>query len=205
MKTILLTGSSGGIGSAIRHTLENTGYTVIAADRNTYDLASQKAIEELSSAIGRIDTIVCAHGYIDTASSFREQSIEALQKTFDVNTLSIAYLARQFPNADMIVLSSTAALHPNGKYPAYSASKAAVNTLMQNLACHSPERRYITICPGATNTKMREKIAHDAVQHQNPMVIADVVLSAMQEKNTYASGDIISVKKGVTKIVSRID
>lgn len=205
MKTILLTGSSGGIGSAIHHTLKNAGYTVITADRSTYDLTSPAAIQELSSAITQIDTIVCAHGYIDTARAVAEQSTEAIHETFAVNVLSIAYLARQFPEVDMIVLSSTAALYPNGKYPVYSASKAAVNALMQNLARERPNHSYITICPGATNTKMREKIEHDAAQHQNPMVIADTVLGVMQEKNAYRSGDIVSVKKGATEIVSRID
>lgn len=202
---VLITGATGGIGSAIQGILKNAGHTVIPVDRNEYDLTSPEAIQKLSSNVGQIEAIVCAHGYIDSVGSLSAQSIEAIQKTFEVNTLSIAYLARQFPDVDMIVLSSTAALHPNGKYPTYSASKAAVNVLMQNMARHTPKHRYITVCPGATNTKMREKIAHDAAQHQHPSVIADVVSKALHRDSEYRSGDILSVRDGVTEIVSRID
>lgn len=202
---VLLTGVTGGIGSAIQRALENAGHTLVLADRHAYDLSSPETVKRLASEAPPVDVIVCAHGYIDDTSSFTEQSINALQTTFAVNTLSVAYLAKYFPNVDMIALSSTAALHPNGKYPAYSASKAALNTLMQNLARQRSEVRYIAICPGATNTKMREKIAHDAAQHQSPSVIAEVVLSAMQKKGEYRSGDILSVKDGKVEIVSRID
>ncbi len=204
MKTILLTGASGGIGVAIRESLERDGHTVVATDRNEVDLASPEAIQELSSKVGNIDTIVCAHGYIDTANSFAEQSIEAIQKTFAINTLSVAYLARQFPDVDMIVLSSTAALSPNGKYPAYSASKAAVNTLMQNLARHRPEHLYVTICPGATNTKMREKIAHDAAQHQGPGEVASLVSDIISGKESVQSGDIWVMRDGERSRVSGV-
>ncbi len=204
MKTILLTGASGGIGSAIRTTLESEGHTVITTDRNETDLTSPEAIRTLSSKIGKIDVIVCSHGYIDTASSFAEQTIEALDKTFAVNTLSVAYIARQFPSVDMITLSSTAALRPNGKYPAYSASKAAVNVLMQNLARHRPEHLYVTICPGATNTKMREKIAHDAAQHQSPSEVAALVTDIISGKETVQTGDIWVVRDGVRSCTSRL-
>lgn len=202
MKTILLTGASGGIGFSIRQILESEGHAVITTDRHEYDLTSPEAIAELATKVGPIDTIVCAHGYIDTANSFAEQSIEALQKTFAVNTLSVAYLARQFPDVDMITLSSTSALSPNGKYPAYSASKAAVNVLMQNLARHRPERLYITICPGATNTKMREKIAHDAAQHQSPNEVASLVADILSGKEAVQTGDIWVVRDGVRSRVS---
>jgi len=204
MKTILLTGASGGIGSTIRTELENAGHTVIPVSHADADLTSPPAIESLAAKVGKPDWIVCAHGYIDTAPTMREQSVEAIQNTFAVNTLSVAYLARQFPQSDMIALSSTAALHVNGKYPAYSASKAALNVLMQNLAKAHAERQYITVCPGATNTQMREKIAHDAAKHQDPNVVADLVNTIIGEEGDYKSGDIISVRDGATEIVSRI-
>ncbi len=204
MKTILLTGASGGIGVAIRESLERDGHTVIVTDRKETDLTLPEAIQELFSTIGKIDAIVCSHGYIDSANSFAEQSIEALQKTFAINTLSVAYLARQFPDVDMIVLSSTAALSPNGKYPAYSASKAAVNVLMQNLARHRPEHLYVTICPGATNTKMREKIAHDAAQHQSPIEVASLVADIISGKEAVQTGDIWVVRDGERSRVSGV-
>ena len=75
MKTILLTGASGGIGVAIRESLERDGHTVIVTDRKETDLTLPEAIQELFSTIGKIDAIVCSHGYIDSANSFAEQSI----------------------------------------------------------------------------------------------------------------------------------
>ena len=104
----------------------------------------------------------------------------------------------------MISLSSTAGVQANGRLPSYSASKAAANALSQALARNKPDYKFFSICPGPTNTPMRERTSHDAATKQSPMVVAGVVDELIADSTTYTSGDIIVVKDGVATIEARI-
>lgn len=210
MKTILLTGAEGGIGKATKETLDQAGLTVIGIDRNEANLASYADIEQLEKKVGeKIDWIICAHGFISTETDLEKQTPEDIQKTFEVNSLSLVYLAKAFlkhlnPGGGMIFLSSAAGINANGRYAAYSASKAAANVFAQALARNKPEFTFISLCPGPTNTPMREMIAHDASKHQSPAVIADVIKKIIEGHTEYKSGDVILVHDSQTSIAARL-
>ncbi len=213
MKTILLTGADGGIGSAIKETLETAGNEVIPITRADADLSSYSDIEKLEQKISaegtKIDWIVCAHGYIDTETDLEKQSVEAIETTFKINSLSLIYIAKYFlkdlnQGGGMIFLSSSAGVEANGRTAAYSASKAAVNNLAQGLARNRSEFSFISICPGPTNTQMRERLAHDSSTKQSPALIADIAHKIISEESAYKSGDIVSIKDGEEKLVSGI-
>jgi NAD(P)-dependent dehydrogenase (short-subunit alcohol dehydrogenase family) len=202
MKTILLTGATGGIGSTIKEILERAGDKVMAIAHSDADLTSYSSIESLEKKVSKkIDWIICAHGFIINETELEKQSPEDILKTFEVNAVSMAYIAKALlphlnPGGGMIFLSSTSALSPNGRYAAYSASKAAVNAFAQALARNKPEFTFIAVCPGPTNTSMRENLAHDAAKQQSPTVVAEVVQKIISGESTYQSGDIIVVKNG---------
>ncbi len=213
MKTVLLTGARGGIGSAIFRSLTDDGYEVVAIDRDNTDLSSYedvKKLQQIFSAEGKMfDAIVCAHGFIDSKTEAEEQVPEMIRKNFEINTLSLFYISSLFlpslvPGGAMIFISSTSGLQANGRFLAYSASKAAVNSLAQGLARNKPEYAFFSLCPGPTNTQMRERIAGDAAQMQSPEAVAKVALDLVNQNGEYKSGDIISVRDGVTAIVGRI-
>lgn len=213
MKTILLTGADGGIGSAIKEALETAGNKVISVTRADADLSSYSDIEKLEQKIAsegtKLDWIVCAHGYIDTETDLEKQSVEAIEATFKINSLSLVYLAKYFlkdlsQGGGMIFLSSSAGVDANGRTAAYSASKAAVNSLTQGLARNRSELSFISICPGATNTPMRERVAHDAATKQSPKLIADIAQKIISGESGYKSGDIISIKDSTEKLILSI-
>ncbi len=77
----------------------------------------------------------------------------------------------------------------NGGYPIYSASKAALNMYAKLIA---KKRNCYVICPGATDTKMRQRLGLS--KGQSPEVVAEAVEYIMQGR--YNSGDIIKVKNG---------
>lgn len=231
-ESILVTGADGGMGSAIVHRLlTRPRRRIYAATRNpesgkgnvlfndervtilSADLASHADSTSLQKEViamsPRIDWIIFTHGYIDTEQNFERQDPKNIDRTFAVNTLSILHLTQLFlphlaPGAGVISISSTAGVNASGRHPAYSASKAAVNGFMQAMAWNRPEFLFVAVCPGPTNTKMREAVAHDAAKHQDPAIIAEVVERIMNKENAYASGDVIIIKDGVESTVSRI-
>jgi len=207
MVSVLVTGSDGGIGSAIVTALKNAGCSVLTTSSTDTDLADPTAVHALRERIGSVDWIVCAHGFIDTETVLEQQTTEAIETTFEVNTLSLFWLAREFLptlGKGMVMLSSAAGLSPNGRFAAYSASKSAVNAFTQALARSRPEQKFFAVCPGPTNTAMREKIAGDADKMQSPDVIAAVVSSLLNETTDHKSGDLILVRDGVVSISARV-
>jgi|SRR3989344_1077366 len=203
MQNILLTGAQGGIGSAIEQILQQGGDHVIGVDRAEADLSSYEDIQKLEKRVADegkpLDWLIFAHGFIDTETDLEKQRPEDIEATFRLNILSIVYCAQLFlkhlrKGGGMVFLSSTAALSPNGRYAAYSASKAAVNAFAQALARNRPEQVFYTVCPGPTNTPMREKIGDDASRSQPPSAVASVVADLISGKTDYKSGDIIVVR-----------
>lgn len=208
-KTIVVTGALGGIGSAIAQSLSAAGHTVIGVDEADGDLSSVSGAQSLASKIlkqsPKIDWVVCAHGFVDTEAIFEQQSPEAVEKTFAVNTLSLFYLTQLFVphlqhGGGFIYISSTSGIIPSGRLAAYSASKAAVNALAEAFALNKPEHTFISICPGPTNTPMRQRTSGDAGGAQSPDVIADTVRTIIDANSNYKSGSILVVKDGITSI-----
>ena len=213
MKTVLVTGAHGGIGEAIVETLTRAGHTVIGVDYTDADVSKymdvQKLQERTLQEVDHIDWLVCAHGYLDPTTILEEQAPESIGATFLINSVSIAYLAKAFlrhipAGGGIIALSSTAGTHASGNTPVYSASKAAVNSFIQALAHNRKEQLFYALCPGPTNTLLREKFAHDAAQQQGPEVVADVVLELIDAKGDHASGDVIIVRDGVTSTFEKL-
>jgi len=213
MKTVLLTGARGGIGTAISTLLKQCGHNVIEVDRRDADLASFEDIAKLKERVlsetSNIEWVVCAHGFIDAETVLEKQTPENIAATFDINTLSIAYFAHEFlphipKGGGIIALSSSAGLQANGRFATYSASKAAVNSFVQGLARNRPDQKFFAICPGPTNTEMRERVAGDAAKMQSPKVVAEVVATLVENAAEYASGDLILIKDSVVSIAGRV-
>ena len=122
---ILLTGATGGIGSAIKARLQEHDLTCIAH--------SDTKTEE------SFDWLICAHGILDESD---------LLGTFVANTLSSIHLAQTVKAKNIIFISSTAGINGNTSYPIYAASKAALN-----IYCKSIPNCY-ALCPGPTDTPL---------------------------------------------------
>lgn len=222
MKTILLTGASGDIGSAFITKLIAEGYRVIGVthsdasaekvrtlygiDTFVADLGLHTDIVKLGTEIIEpIDWLVTAHGYIDTELDFMQATSEHIETTFRVNTLSNIYLAQAFlPRLarGIVLISSTAGISANGRTLAYSASKAGANSLAQGFARNKSEQTFIALCPGPTKGVMRDKIGAEG--GQEPSLVADALSRIIGDGSEYMSGDIVSVKDGALKIESRI-
>jgi NAD(P)-dependent dehydrogenase (short-subunit alcohol dehydrogenase family) len=159
--------------------------------------------------VDHIDWVVCAHGFIDTETVLEEVQPENIEATFAINAFSIFYLAQQFlrhmpAGGGMIAISSSAGIQANGRMAAYSASKAAVNSFIQAMARNRPEQKFFAVCPGPTNTAMRERVAGDAAKMQSPDVVAKVVADLVTGTTDNKSGDVILVKDGAISTFNSI-
>lgn len=164
---ILLTGATGGIGSAIKEMLKE--HEVIAVGRP--DLYPE----------GDFDWVILAHGCLDETR---------VQETFEANVISHIQIAERTKAENIIFISSTAA-RGNDRFPVYAASKAALNIYCKSI---SSKRKCYTLCPGPTDTTMWRKLGLEG-KAQSPKDVADAVKRIMV-LGVYNSGDIITVRNG---------
>ncbi|MFK7997140.1 MAG: SDR family NAD(P)-dependent oxidoreductase [Granulosicoccus sp.] len=182
-KIAVVTGGSGGIGSAICKRLSSEGAHIVICDIN------REASEFLASDIGNasieivdisksadardmIERVVAQHGKIDVlcnnAGINRRGALLELDEddwhtTLSVNVSSMFYLCQAtIPHmissggGAIVNTASQWGLHPAPAHIAYNTSKAAVAAFTQNLARdYAPDKiRVNAVCPGEVRTNM---------------------------------------------------
>jgi short-subunit dehydrogenase len=232
---IVVTGATGGIGSAIVAQAIAAGFIVIAVGSNEtklkeleqrfgnesvipyrIDLAELGTYAELSRFIedkaGKIEWVVHSAGYISTDEPLLKPDVKTIKETFLINTESVIALTYYLlplitQEGGVICISSTASLWGNPRFPIYAASKAALNTFAQSMARHfrNTEQSSIVVCPGPTNTALRERVAGDAKEQQSPQAVAGVVATILNRNSPYGNGDVVVVQGGVEKLHSKLN
>jgi meso-butanediol dehydrogenase / (S,S)-butanediol dehydrogenase / diacetyl reductase len=169
VKTALVTGSAGGIGSATVAALQDAGFTVTG-------LEADDDPEEVFGGLERLDVLVCAHGIsgrrlgdgpVDTCSE------EAWDAVHDANLRSVfLYCRRAVPllraaggGAIVTVASALALVGGDEDFAthAYAASKAGVVGLTRAMAVTyaSEGIRCNVVCPGLIATPMSRRAQED--------------------------------------------
>lgn len=102
--------------------------------------SGRRMVDQALDRFGRVDVVVGNAG-IDTASTFRRQSVADFKAIFDVSFFGNLYLAHAaWPHLTgqgygrVVLTTSSAGLHGNHGQSAYSAAKGAVIGLMRALA-----------------------------------------------------------------------
>jgi len=188
-KTILVTGSTAGIGKAIALGCSNMGANVIVTGRNlsrleeTFsdlqleknnkyilaDLLNDEDLDNLVEELPVLDGIVFNAGIVKTVpvSFIKKQQI---QEVFDVNFTSSVILIQKILRKKKIIkggavcfISSVASNYVNLGNSIYSASKGAVNSFTKALALElAPKNiRVNAILPGFIETKILENSGID--------------------------------------------
>jgi NAD(P)-dependent dehydrogenase (short-subunit alcohol dehydrogenase family) len=187
-KTILITGSTRGIGAAAAALFLERGASVVLHGRGqadaeaaaaqlsaaysgrvrgaAADLSDRTACRALADSIATVDVLVNCGGVFQEAA-IGETSLALWEKTIAINltapwVLSQALLPKLRASRGVIVnVGSDAALLGYAGCVAYCASKGALVGLTRALATElAPDVRVLCVCPGPTETDMmRESIA----------------------------------------------
>ena len=219
MKNILLTGSTRGIGKAIKNQLINEGYNVISPTRSELDLNNVESVKKYIF----INKDLVLYGIINNAgvnfiNSFIDLKENEFNETMRVNLISPMLLIRGFltnmiekKEGKIINISSIwSSVGKNGRI-SYSISKSSLDTLTRNLAKELAEHNILvnSVCPGYTDTELtfKNNSEKELIEIINSIPlkrlaqtkeIADLVSFLLSDKNNYITGQKILIDGGFT-------
>lgn len=180
----LVTGASGGIGSAIVRDLART-HRVVAVGRNApalarlhdetgadsqiVELADAAAIEDLAARFDRLDVLVHAAAIADVRS-VEQATSDDWDRQLRINVVSPALLTRAVlpllrrSEGTVVFIGSGAGTRARAGNAIYTASKFALRAVADVLRLEeAPHRvRVVTVAPGPTDTPMQRAMVADA-------------------------------------------
>lgn len=214
-----VTGGSRGIGKAVVDELLKVGIEVTAPTRVELDLSDLKSVEAFTAAnMGFVPDLVVLNAGENSPSVISEITMDAWQKTIDVNLSSNFLLIRDFGSKMMkrgsgriVVVSSCYSFRSRVGRAAYSASKAGLNALVQSAALEFAANDVLVnaVCPGFVLTDLTKK-NNDATgiklletqiplgKLADPIEVAKLVLFLGLESNTYITGQTVVIDGGFT-------
>ena len=218
MKTIVVTGTSSGIGHQICIQAAKMNFHVISVSRNieplkdiggiesfAIDITNKDSVYEfianLKSRKIKIDILINNAGYL-VSELFGDTTYDSFKKTFDVNVFGLAEITRSLIpiiNSDghVINISSIGGVNGSKKFPglsAYSSSKAAVIALTEVLAEeHQNGPSFNVLALGAVQTKMLKEAFPDYNAETKPEEMAKYILDFAINGNKLFNGKLISV------------
>lgn len=187
MKTVIITGASGNLGTAVTKTFLDEGYKVIATVSSERSLKEMKAHPQLESFIVNLESeketaefvekILSSHKSIDAAlmlvggfamGKLEDTSGEDLKKQFSLNFETAFYLARPLfsqmmkqESGRLVFIGSRPAIKPSdGKnMVAYGLSKSLLFTLADyiNAAAKGKNISASVIVPSTIDTPVNRK------------------------------------------------
>ena len=218
MKTIVVTGTSSGIGNEICIQAAKLNYKVISISRNIeplkgingidsyiVDITDKKSIEnfidDLRNRDLKIDILINNAGQLSN-ELFGETSYESFKQTFDVNVFGLAEITRSLipfinKSGHVINISSIGGVNGSKKFPGlsvYSSSKAAVIALTEVLAEeYSEGPSFNVLALGAVQTKMLKEAFPDYEAQTKPGEMAKYIIDFAINGNNLFNGKLISV------------
>jgi NAD(P)-dependent dehydrogenase (short-subunit alcohol dehydrogenase family) len=189
-KVALITGASGGIGSAAAQAFDRAGWRVIGVDRCPSDslpsihhfiqadlsdvAASQRTFSEVANDEGRIEALV-NNAAVQICKPLLETAPDEWDGVMASNVRSVylavrhAYPLMRDRGGAIVNVSSVHALATSANIAAYAASKGAVLALTRALAIElaGAHIRVNAVLPGAVNTPMLRAGLHRGETDKN--------------------------------------
>jgi NAD(P)-dependent dehydrogenase (short-subunit alcohol dehydrogenase family) len=191
--TALVTGSAGGIGSAIVKKLRKEGFEVRELDLvNGFDVTDPEAWEHVGSVDFACLNAGVLTGSEDVASLTDAQYRRAVGVNVDGVVFGVRRLDRVMPRGSTIVVTaSLAGLTAIPDDPVYGLTKHAVVGFVRSVAPQLAERgiRIQAVCPGWADTGLltndfKQQLGGRGYRLLQPSDVADGVWSAYQSEGT---------------------
>jgi NAD(P)-dependent dehydrogenase (short-subunit alcohol dehydrogenase family) len=193
MVTALVTGSAGGIGSAIVARLRDEGFEVRELDLvSGFDVSDPQCWEH----IGSVDLACLNAGVVTGESQVAELTDEQYRRALGVNVDGVVYgvrrLDRVMPTGSCIVVTaSLAGLTEIPEDPVYGLTKHAVIGFVRSVAPQLASRgiRIQAVCPGWADTGLtapdfRRDLESQGLRLLQPHHVAAGVVAAFGSEGT---------------------
>ena len=199
----LITGASGGIGSALARALP--GHTLILQGRDparladlcgslpdarplVLDLERPQGFAAALEEVGRVSNLIHNAGVVELGA-VGEQGHEVWTYTLAVNVVAPAELTRlllprlRAERGTVVFVNSGAGLSANPGWGSYAASKFGLRALADSLRAEEAPRgvRVSSLYPGRTDTPMQQKVvgqeggSYEPGRFIRPQTVADAV------------------------------
>jgi NAD(P)-dependent dehydrogenase (short-subunit alcohol dehydrogenase family) len=221
-KIAVVTGANGGLGSHVTQGLLDAGATVIGVSRNIQQSAfssdaftalsaeistcegARKLVERVVSEFGRIDVAVHTIGGFAGGQNIADLVDSTFQQMLDLNLYSTFYLLRAIlpvmrktGNGRIVAVGSRAAVDPEPGIGAYSASKAAMVSLIRTVALENKDVGITAnvILPGTMDTVSNRKAMPNAdfSKWVQPANVASLVTWLVGDAGKDVNGAVLPV------------
>jgi NAD(P)-dependent dehydrogenase (short-subunit alcohol dehydrogenase family) len=221
-KTALITGANGGLGTHVTKALLDAGYTVVGlspriqqsdfnhanfialpASLSNLDAAKQAAATVIARS-GKIDVLAHLVGAFAGGQTIPETDDATWQRMFDANLNSTFHILRavipemrKTGEGRIVAIASRAAEAPGPRVGAYSASKAALVSLIKTVALENKDTGITAnvILPGTMDTPANRKDmpGADVSQWVQPSSVASLIVWLASDAGKDVTGAAIPV------------
>jgi NAD(P)-dependent dehydrogenase (short-subunit alcohol dehydrogenase family) len=224
-KIVLVTGANGGLGRDVTQALLNAGATVVGTSRKieaaefggaaftplpgelSTPAGAQAVVDFVVSRFGRLDVLAHTVGGFAGGPSVAETDDATFQRMMDVNLNCMFYLLRaaipvmrKTQGGRIIAIGSRAAVDPGAGVGAYSASKAAMVSLIRTVALENKDAGLTAnvILPGTMDTAANRKAmpAADVSKWVQPANVAGLITWLAGEAGKDVNGAVLPVFGG---------
>jgi len=221
-KVVLVTGANGGLGTYVTQVFLDAGATVIGTSRNIQqsdfsnsgftampaEISTREGakglVDQVEARFGKLDVLAHTVGGFAGGQSVADTDDATFQRMFDLNLNSVFHILRaaipalrQTGDGRIIAIGSRAALEPGAGVGAYSASKAAMVSLIRTVALENKDvgLRANVILPGTMDTPANRKAIPNAdfSKWVRPAGIASLVTWLAGDAGKDLNGAVIPV------------
>lgn len=221
-KVVLVTGADGGLGKFVTQAFLDSGATVVGTSRKIRQsafsgerfIAMPAELSSLTGALallellltrcGRLDILAHTVGGFAGGNSIADTDDATFQQMLEINLSSVFHILRatlpalrRSGQGRIIAVGSRAAVEPGAGVGAYSASKAAMVSLIKTVALENKDAgvRANVILPGTMDTPANRKAMPNAdiSKWVRPQAVASLVTWLAGDSGADVNGAIIPI------------
>jgi NAD(P)-dependent dehydrogenase (short-subunit alcohol dehydrogenase family) len=224
-KVFVITGAKGGLGTYVTNAFLSEGATVIGVSRSIQDSdfphpaffakkaelsssdGARTVLDEIAADRGGVDGIVHLTGAFAGGQKLSDTDDSTLDRMLDVNIRSAFYVMRAaIPHMHargsgrLLAIGSRAATDPQAMTAAYSASKAALVSLIRTAALENKDRGITAnvLLPGTMDTPANRAAmpGADFSRWISPDQVASLLVHLASDAGAHVTGAVIPVYGG---------
>lgn len=221
-KVVLVTGANGGLGAYVTQAFldagaivvgtsrtvqqadfDNPNFTALAAEISTRE-GAKTLLDQVVARFRKLDVLAHTVGGFSGGKSIVDTDDATFQRMFDLNLNCVFHILRaalpplrNTGNGRIIAIGSRAALEPGAGVGVYSASKAAMVSLIRTVALENKDAGLTAnvILPGTMDTPANRKAMPnaDVSKWVQPSSVAQLVVWLASEAGKDVNGSAIPV------------